>query len=145
MKIRNYNIPLLADVLYELKLKGKESRMRTRFRKMILEHYANIVEPERLQLIEEYAVRDENGEIQYEDEEKKRITLKADFYSEFNELINEYYIIEENETNKDMLLNIAQIMLNADYDFSEDLADLYDLWCDEFERIIEQYEEHESD
>jgi len=145
MKIRNYNIPLLADVLYGLKLKGKESRMRTRFRKMILEHYANIVEPERLQLIEEYAVRDENGEILYEDEEKTRITLKADFYSEFNELINEYYIIEENETNKDMLLNIAQIMLNADYDFSEDLADLYDIWCDEFEKIIEQYEERESE
>ncbi|MGG1444799.1 hypothetical protein ABE354_22625 [Brevibacillus laterosporus] len=62
MKLANYELPTLYKILYELELTGKQSRMRTRFCK-VLGLGINETEEEKDKLIRQYAEYDENGQI----------------------------------------------------------------------------------
>jgi hypothetical protein len=140
MKLKNFTIEALSSVLDQLKLSGKHSRMRTKFRKQLIIHLNEYIDVGNSQLIEEYVNRDENENMVFVDEEKTRVSVKEEYYKEYTSLMNEEFIIENNESNKDMLLTIAEIILNAEYELSGELADMYDIWCEEFENVIEFYE-----
>ncbi len=62
MVIKKYEIGELQSFLFNLILNSKESRMRTRFIKL-LEDQIELLMVERQQLINDYAQKDENGEI----------------------------------------------------------------------------------
>ena len=63
IKMKNNELNLVIGFLMELKLKGRESRMRTRFVKQLQTYYSDLVLEEQQQLIEEHGERDENGEL----------------------------------------------------------------------------------
>lgn len=132
MKIKNGYIIELANVLHDLKLKNKESRMRTRFKKDLGKYYNEVVEKERKELLEINSIKNDKGEI---------IEIKEEYYSAYEELLNEYLVIDKLDSNKEMLTTVAHIMLNTEYEFSENLADLYDIWCEEFEEVLEYYKD----
>lgn len=148
MKFKNHELEALAQILFDIPLKGKESRMRTRFLAMLTEHLGNVVNKEKQFLIEEYADRNLDGTIKTSEENPNDIYIQKEkqdeFYKEFNDLMNEDFHIEENEANKMVLLTVADIMLNGDFEVSGDVAVLYDKWCDQFEEVKAKYVESED-
>ena len=128
LKLKNYQIKYIIELLSSLTLKGKQSRMRTRFIKPLLSHYQENVIKELLNLTEDYSERDENTE----------------YFKEEQLLLNEEYIIELNEFNKMTLLSISEIVLEGDFDVKGEIAEMYDEWCEQFERVIKYYEDIES-
>jgi len=63
LKIKNKDILNTHKILYDLKLKGKASRLRSRFNRLIQQHYNNVIQPEEIELRKQYATKDEQGEI----------------------------------------------------------------------------------
>lgn len=142
MKIKNLDIESFGKLLYSLKLKGKDSRMRTRMVNLI-DNHLKIFNEERTLLIEENAQKNEDGSLKFEQDSETSVLLKPekidDFNREFILLLNEELIIEETESNKDMILSISNIMSNLDLEFSEEEAIQYDMLCEIFEKASENY------
>ncbi|MFY0516843.1 hypothetical protein ACOMCU_03285 [Lysinibacillus sp. UGB7] len=143
MIIKNYEIGELQAFLFNLILKGKESRMRTRFIKL-LEQQLNQVNQERQQLVDEYAEKDGNGEILYTTEIVDGKEIEMPLFSEEAEkevqqqiltLLHEDFIIEETAEKIDMLHILQDIVLNCDLEFTGKKATLYDKFCEIFEDI----------
>lgn len=141
-KIKNYNLEGYIKLLYNLKLKGKDSRMRTRFIRLLQERFQMImVEAQEIQT--EYAVKDDNGEVIFKEvkmpggEKNKsfKITDPIKYNLEINELMDEDYIIEVNEERKEMLMSVKDSILNCEMEFSGQEAELYDSLCEAVEEI----------
>ncbi|MGE7092046.1 hypothetical protein ACQKII_11460 [Lysinibacillus sp. NPDC048646] len=143
MIIKNYEIGELQAFLFNLILKGKESRMRTRFIKL-LEQQLNLVNQERQQLVDEYAEKDKDGEIIYTIEIVDGKEIEMPLFSEEAEkevqqqiltLLHEDFIIEESAEKIEMLHILQDIVLNCDLEFTGKKATLYDRFCEIFEDI----------
>ena len=144
MKLKNYELDSFAKLLFNMKLKGKDSRMRTRLVKLVDEYNREVLSVERTELISQYAKKDESGQIVLNENKTQAILIEEtipEFQIEFNLLMNEEYIIEENETNKEMLLTVAYSILNCELEFNGNDAVMYDSWCEQFEDLIERYNE----
>lgn len=143
MIIKNYEISELYAFLFNLILKGKESRMRTRFLKL-LEDQLNLVNQERQQLVADYADKDDNGEILYTKEivDNKEIEIpifdkdaEKEVQRQILTLLHEDFIIEETADKLDMLQILQEILLNLDLEFTGKKATLYNRYCEIFEDI----------
>lgn len=132
MKIMNFELQEFTKFLVELKLGGKDSRMRTRFCKLLAERIKQI-EDEREQLIKQFAEVAEDGSILVEDAGDGRQVYKLrdrdGFNREFEILMREEFVIEENEERKEMLHAIKEIVLNVDMEFEGESAFVYDRFC----------------
>ncbi|WP_078428757.1 DUF1617 family protein [Alkalihalobacterium alkalinitrilicum] len=133
MKLKNNDIRSLANFLAEEKLAGKTSRMRTRFIK-ILEDRLKEVEEFRIELLEKYAKKDDKGKAvlngnQYEIEDREI------FSYEYNELMEEEFIIDETESKREMITHVKRILENTEKVFSGMEAFDYDRWCEAFENL----------
>ncbi|MGE7840776.1 hypothetical protein ACQKNX_08285 [Lysinibacillus sp. NPDC093712] len=118
--------------------------MRTRFIKPLTLHYEENVLTELSKLAEDYALRNEAKEIIYIDKDQKTMEMPPEYFTEEQILLNEEHIIELNEFNKMTLLSIADTLLDGDFDVKGEIADMYDEWCEEFERVIKYYKDIES-
>ncbi|KEK09938.1 hypothetical protein [Lysinibacillus fusiformis] len=144
MIIKNYEIGELQSFLFNLILKGKESRMRTRFIKL-LEDQIELLKVERQQLINDYALKDENGEIVTETKEihnkEEEIVLfqceeaEKEAQLQIMLMMNEDFIMEETADKIEMLTVLQSIILNCDLEFTGNKAVLYDRFCEIFEEI----------
>ncbi|MFJ5790144.1 hypothetical protein ACIP9G_08620 [Lysinibacillus sp. NPDC093197] len=143
MIIKNYEISELYAFLFNLILKGKESRMRTRFLKL-LEDQLNLVNQERQQLVADYAEKDENEEILYTKEfvDEKEIEVpifspeaEKEVQSQILTLLQEDFIIDETADKIEMLQVLQEILLNLDLEFTGKKATLYNRFCEIFEDI----------
>ncbi|MFI2129414.1 hypothetical protein ACH434_05085 [Lysinibacillus fusiformis] len=144
MIIKNYEIGELQSFLFNLILKGKESRMRTRFIKL-LEDQIELLKVERQQLINDYALKDENGEIVTETKEihnkEEEIVLfqceeaEKEAQLQIMLMMNEDFIMEETADKIEMLTILQSIILNCDLEFTGNKAVLYDRFCEIFEEI----------
>lgn len=143
MIIKNYEIGELQSFLFNLILKGKESRMRTRFLKL-LEEQLNLINLERQQLVTEYAQKDEHGEVLYNLETVDGKEIEIPIFNEDAEkevqkqiltLLNEDFIIEETTDKIDMLNTLQEIILNCDLEFTGKMATMYDRFCEIFEEL----------
>ncbi len=144
MIMKNYEIGELQSFLFNLILKGKESRMRTRFIKL-LEDQIELLKIERQQLINDYALKDENGKIVTETKEihnkEEEIVLfqceeaEKEAQMQIMLMMNEDYIIEETADKIEMLTTLQSIILNCDLEFTGNKAVLYDRFCEIFEEI----------
>lgn len=141
MKFRNYELNLLAQLLFQMKLSGKKSRMRTRFILQMDTYLKNTLQPEIQELVEEYGLRDIDNELIPNIEGGyELIPEKAEeYHKEYNAILEEYYIVEVNETNKDMIQSIAEALLDCEIELSNDEAVLYDRWCEQFENAVAKY------
>lgn len=137
MKIKIQNRYLLPSInlLYDLSLKGKESRHRTRFIKLLQEQLKE-VEEERKQLAEEFSRKDKNGKPIIEDN-KYVLENEKEFYKEFNELMDEEFIIE-GANHEETLKTVKKILLECEVAFSGQDAMVYDYLCEQFEKGEDQ-------
>lgn len=137
MKIKIQNKYLLPSInlLYDLSLKGKESRHRTRFIKLLQERLKE-VEEERKQLAEEFSRKDKNGKPIIEDN-KYVLENEKEFYKEFNELMDEEFIIE-GANYEETLKTVKTILLECEVAFSGQDAMVYDYLCEQFEKGEDQ-------
>jgi len=139
LKIKNKDILNTHKILYDLKLKGKASRLRSRFNRLIQQHYNNVIQPEEIELRKQYATKDEQGEIIYD--ENGNFKASVDYVNEMDMLMEEYFHIDLNEANKEMLLAIAKLFLDENLIVvSGELAETYDMVCSQFEYVSNFYE-----
>lgn len=134
MAIRMYNVEIeqFANFLLGLNLKGKESRMRTRFIKTLQERMA-LVKEEHLDLIKQYSEKDENGEPKIIEKDGQQVYDVQDmeaFNKEYNELMLEELVVEETVANKDVLNAVRNAVLNCDQEFSGQDALVFDRFCE---------------
>ena len=147
LKIKNYELETVAYLLYEMKLGTKKSRMRTRLFKILQDHMKDLKEANDA-LIEEFALHDESGQLAYADEEKTKIQLDPltgmNYYKELDILNNEEVIIEVNEANQDMILTVAQSLLDEEIELNKNEATIYDNICEQLEDILARYAHKEE-
>ena len=139
MKIKNKDILNTHKILFDLELKGKSSRLRSRFNRLLQQHYNNVIHPEETELRKQYAIKDEQGEIIYD--KTGNFKASVDYINEMDSLMEEYFHIDLNEANKEMLLSIAKLFLDENLIVvSGELAETYDIVCSQFEHVYNFYE-----
>lgn len=140
MKITNYEVPRLAELLFNLKLKGKDSRMRTRLINKLNDYIKDTLNREEYELLLEYGLKDANNKfVVNHDGGYALIPEKAnEYYIEMNTLQNESFVIDESESNKEMLLSVAHSIINCDLELDSEMAMLWDKWCGQFEEFIDK-------
>lgn len=137
MKIKNGELEDFAKFLMSFELIGRESRLRTRLVKLLMEKFELVTE-EHKDLIRQFARFDENGEpyiIEVDGQRMYDVPDRAAFNKEYFLLMNEDTIIEENEERKEMLLFIKELILNCGKAFKGKEALEYDNWCEIVEEI----------
>lgn len=144
MMMKNYEIGELQSFLFNLILKGKESRMRTRFISL-LDNQVELIEKERQLLINDYASKDDEGDIKTEtkvinDKEQHIVvfpSIEAEKEAQIQIMLmmNEDFIIEETVDKIEMLKTLQNIILNCNLEFTGQKAVLYDRFCEIFEEI----------
>ena len=142
MKFKNYEIDGLCKFLYEIELSGKSSRMRTRFVRLLESYLTNVIQADRKAMFNEYAMKDESGEFLLNETQTEVILIpeKQDkFHAEMNELMNEDFILDETDANREMILITGNALFECDIKLNKEDAIIYDKWCEEFENAIERY------
>jgi len=151
-KIKNKNVVGLANWLNSLALGGKESRERTRFVKILSDHSAE-VDAERIELAKKFSNTDKSGNpLTKKDGDKEIYDLDPskmeEFVKEFNELMDEEFVMDVLEGNKSKLQAVKDLVLNTSYVFGPSEGDSneerikkvlqaqeYDVWCESFEAV----------
>ncbi len=141
MKIKNKHVENTYKMLFDLDLKGTVSRRRTRFNRLLRNHYINIIEPEKNELKNQYAIKDELGNIEILENGNFKVT--GEYLNEMDILLNEEMHIDLNEANREMLLTVASLFLDEELiTVSGELAETHDYICEQFEKVIQHYEQH---
>ncbi|WP_342515407.1 DUF1617 family protein [Sutcliffiella sp. FSL R7-0096] len=141
MKIQiSYNyVAGIASFLINLKLKGKQSRHRTRLANLLIEKNKQIAEEE-LELIKEYAGVNENGAPNKKENGNFDIEDVAGFKQQQEELLSEKFIIEGGD-HHGMLKTVKAIVLDYDGEVAGSEAFAYDHICEAFENADEESDE----
>ena len=133
MKIKNSGISGLAEFLASEKLVKKQSRMRTKFLKLLNESI-NEIESFRKEMLEEYSKKDDEGNALIEDNSYVLEDAEA-FNKEYLELMNEDFVIDETASKREVLQHVKRILENTETEFEGVKAFQYDSWCDAFENL----------
>ncbi|MFJ3387478.1 hypothetical protein [Lysinibacillus sp. NPDC086135] len=135
---KNYELKAFGDFLYELSLKGKDSRMRSRFI-AILEEQLRLISNEREILLKDYAKKDDNDEpVRDKDEKGQEFVILEDstsFNLEVSKLMNEDFIIEVKNEKVEMVKAIQRVVFEVDKEFSGIEAERYNRFCDILETV----------
>lgn len=143
MKFKRIFTKIACDILNQnrVKLKPALSRARNKFLNVCAEEYTQF-ENDKNEIIMQYVSKDENGNpIWSKDEHGNEIqaiqlsdlsdSVRKDFIKDMNELIDEDFIFEENESNKPIIDALRLILRDLDIVFkNDDEAFFYDQFCD---------------
>ncbi|WP_340032489.1 hypothetical protein NSQ20_11520 [Paenibacillus sp. FSL K6-1122] len=134
MKIYNRQLEKLIVFLHSLELERKDSRMRTRFKNLLMDKLQTVMD-ETVEINKQYIAHDENNQPIKENGDyliKDNVKRVADI----NELMNEAYEVPQDINNREMLLSIRDSVLNhSPATFKGDDADIYDMVCELVEQI----------
>jgi hypothetical protein len=130
VEIENRYLGQAISLLFDLSLRGKQSRHRTKFVKLLNDRLKE-VEEQRIQLAKEHAKKDENGEPITNDGKFDIEDMDA-FMKDLEELYDEKMVIEGGDA-QGMLKTVKDVLLNCDKEFSGQEAMIYDYLCDIFE------------
>lgn len=152
-KIKNKYIIGLASWLNELSLQGIESRERTRFVNVLIERI-NENEKFRTDLLDKYVEKDTDGQkIKKTSETGEEVwDISEDnsiiFAKEYNDLMDDEYVMDILDGNKQKLKVVKEIVLNTSYMFGPQEVDSiqekqaklrqmndYEVWCQAFELV----------
>ncbi|MRG87012.1 DUF1617 family protein [Salinibacillus xinjiangensis] len=130
VKIENGQLAQVSNLLFNLSLKGKQSRHRTKFIKLLNERVKE-VEEQRIELAKEHSKVDEGGEpiINGNQFELKDV---EEFQKELKELFDEEMVIEGGDY-QGMLKTVQKVLEECDKEFSGQEAFTYDYICEQFE------------
>lgn len=139
MKIENIMLEPLANFLMSFELKGKDSRIRTKFVKLLTEKITQL-QDDGFALIKDYAELDEDGEPkQVENDGKLFYDIPREnrktYNDEYTALMKENSIIDETESNRELILVIKELVLNCELTFKGKEAIEYDFYCEIFENV----------
>ncbi|UOQ85699.1 DUF1617 family protein [Gracilibacillus salinarum] len=130
--IENGKLGQAVSLLFELSLKGKQSRHRTKFINKLSERLKE-VDQQRVELAKEHAKKDEEGEpIMIEDGKRYDIEDENAFQKDLKELYEEQLVIDGGD-NEEMLKTLRNVLLNCEEVFRGTDAVIYDYLCDQFE------------
>lgn len=152
-KIQNKFLVGLASWLSEIQLGGIESRERTRFVNILVERIQEN-EKFRLELLDKYTEKDEEGNKkkkmnEFEEEVWDLSPENTILYTkEFGELMDEDFVMDILDGNKQKIKVMKEVVLNTNYVFGprdtdspqEKIAKIrqmndYDSWCQAFEKV----------
>ncbi|MDX5474127.1 MAG: DUF1617 family protein, partial [Bacillaceae bacterium] len=88
----------------------------------------------RNEIVQKYGKKDKNGDLVIEDNQYI-LEDPVTFNKEMNELMSEEFIIDETESNKELLTHIRTILESSKQTFKGTDAFLYDQWCEAFENM----------
>lgn len=137
MRMMNGEVEPFINFLMSFELVGRDSRMRTRFVKLLAER-ASLIKDEHAELIRQFAKFDENGDpyiVEIDGQKAYDVPDRVAFNKEYHLLLCEEFVIEENEERKEMLLFIKDVILNCEKTFKGREALEYDRWCEIVEEI----------
>lgn len=143
VKIKNNMLNETIDFFFGMSLKGKESRMRTRFIKLLSTEVERVAEEEN-GILKEYCVLNDDGELE-QNEDGTAIIKKGKeevLMDERLELLNEEFIIDDSNS-QNMLMTVRKILDDCDMELSERKAVLYDYLCEQF-KVDEDLEEEQE-
>jgi hypothetical protein len=133
IRIKNGEVENFCNFLLTLELKGKQSRMRTRFIRLLNEH-VQLIKSEHKELILVYANLEEDGTPRILTNESGQqvydIKDMASFNREYSELMLEELIIEVTDANKDMINTTRDALLDCEQTFAGNDALIYDRYCE---------------
>ena len=144
----------LSQWLSNQNLHGKASRARTRFLKLLQPRLVDINE-EKTKLSEDHAEKkkvkdeektvflDEKGKDTTDPTKGQRYKIKdmVAFNKEYGEYLNEDVVVDVTPSNRDVIYEVRDLLLNTEEKFQGGNGDLYDSWCEAFENIAEDKEE----
>lgn len=134
--IENAKLGQVHDLLFNLSLKGKQSRHRTRFLKLIEDRIKEVTEQER-QLLKEHCHLGEDGEPKKIDDGKRwDVKDLEEFAKDKRELYEEKLIIEGGDYHG-MLKTLKSIVLDCEVEWQGQQAFTYDYLCEQFEGVTE--------
>lgn len=137
MKMLNVDIEPFVEFLLSLELSGKQSRMRTRFIKLIGETL-KVIQEERQRILDRYIKKNEDGSpvtLVLEGLERYELEDPESYNAEYTELMLEEYLIDETPERKDILIAVQHAVLNTELKFSGESAIQYDRFCEIVEAI----------
>lgn len=131
MKIimKNRDLVKAINFLNSLNLKGKDSRSRSKFIRL-LEKYFEELKDDELELLREFDLLDENGNIKQDTNDTDSIRL---FNIEQEKLYSEQVVINC-EDIIDRMNTLKEVLENLDTELSGDDAYIYDYLLDEIEK-----------
>lgn len=130
IKIKNHLLEQSIGLLFNLELKGKQSRHRTKFIKRLNAQLAEVKEGHE-QLLTEHSNKDEEGNPVIIDNKYDIKDMEA-FNKDYKELYDEELIIDS-PVDDEMLRTVKDILLKCEVSFSGQQASIYDEICDIFE------------
>lgn len=136
MKIKKYMLENTINLLDVIPLKQKASRMRTKFKNLLIEHYQELNNDIR-NIKLEYAEKDEEGNFKVDEKNNVIFKDQKSLQLDLSELLDEEVIIIEDESNKEMLVSVKYSVMDCDIEFNATEADYYDRICEFFEEIKE--------
>lgn len=137
VKIENQKLVPSINILYGLSLKGKQSRHRSKFIKLLNERVNEIQEQEK-ELLKEHCNLDENGEPKtIEDGAKWDVKDLDAFAKDKKELYEEEMVLEGGDA-QGMLLTVKKVLLDCEKEWTGQEAEIYDYLCDQFEEGEEE-------
>lgn len=133
--IENGKLGQAASLLFDLPLKGKQSRHRSKFVQLLAGRQEE-VEKGRVQLAGEHAKKDKDGEPVTKDGVFDIDDQEA-FTKDLQELYEEEMIIEGGDVSG-MLKTVKEVLENCDKELSGQEAVIYDYLCDQFEKGVDE-------
>jgi hypothetical protein len=133
-------LPAAVEFLYNLTLKGKQSRHRSRFVKAMQEKWKQVVEEEQ-ELLKEYAGTDEEGNPNKKEDGSFDVKDVKGFKEQQKELFDELFVIEGGDATG-YLKTVKEILLGYDGEVSGKDAEVYDYLYEVFENSDENKEEN---
>ncbi|EPY05353.1 hypothetical protein PAALTS15_20723 [Paenibacillus alvei TS-15] len=134
MKLFKYELEPFIQFLHRLQLEREHSRMRTRFKKLLIEHYQQFT-ADLNEINQYYLARDDDGNPLMIDD-KYQFSDNDQCIQEIEQLAREEVIIEQNDSNATMLQSIRESVLHrSPLEYAGEEADHYDRFCEIVEQI----------
>lgn len=127
--MKNRDLAKAINFLNNLNLKGKDSRSRSKFIRL-LEKYFEELKDDEIELLREFDLLDENGNIKQDTDNTDSIRL---FNIEQEKLYSEKVVINC-EDIIDRMITLKEVLENLDTELSGDDAYIYDYLLDEIEK-----------
>jgi len=132
VKIENAKLKQVIDLLFDLSLKGKQSRHRTKLIKLLNERLVEY-QKDFKELLTEHCNLDENGNPKTTPDGQRWDVKDVDtFIKDKKELDEEVFVIEGGNYHG-MLITVKEVLLNCEKEFSGQEAMIYDYICERFE------------
>lgn len=132
MKLKNWMLKPMTEMIGDLTLKGRVSRHRTKLVNALIE-LEREKEVDRIELLREYAMKDENGDMVVGENNNVKFNNEEDvlkYQKDYQELMDEEPLINVSNETKEV---VTELMLDGDFEIGGNYAQAYDSICEMLE------------